>query len=674
MTERIEINPFDDLIVNEPRRPEVSVTGLNEKPLQELLAQFQRLTEGDAPRPQRNLSHALLVTSVQPGFGKSHLIGRLFRRLHERATLVYVRPFQNAALAFQSLLATVVKEMHFPDRMDADAWRSSEPSQLDTLACCVLAHLLADLIEANPEGDHGHVKLLRTDPVNAFGEGLEADPWGKWMHDHFRDSQVAFEHALARRNIELHSPEWLRVLFAYAFKYPNREIRQAALDWVAGQPLSVEQGDLLGLRPAELLPAESPAESLNETSRLRLIDLCRLACFYRPFVFCFDQTESYGHGESLARSFGMVVATLVNDAKNHLTLVTSNQAPWVKTISPHFEDADRERIAHPPLILDGLTRQQGEELIRLRLEGCGAERMLGPMLADGWLGSEFETDRDRRGARRFLQLCKERWEVLRQRPLPPAATLDQLYEERRLKLLADPKRLLFDADALQWLVKHCAAGLPGLKIYPNAVGYFTVGWQTEASRVLFGFEAGSNWKRWSAIARHAQERATKNPPLKAVCFRDANQPPIPGAGWKVAAEINAAKLECLHLIVLSREDLAELYAGYDLCFEALGGDIPHSGEDILAFLHTTFAPWWQRLTGPIEGGAAPPKPDPNAEQTLATRVREIVERGKFLSVEEVIAKLGTGVTQDTVLAVCRYHTAIRVHVHPNMTVLQWQNL
>src|SRR5258708_5676100 len=171
----IEINPFDDLIVNEPRRPEPAVSGLNEKPLQVLLAQFQRLAEGELPRPQRHLSHAQLVTSVQPGFGKSHLISRLFRNLHERATLIYIRPFQNPLLAFQSLMATVVKEMHFPDRMDADAWRPTEPTQLDALACGVLAHLLADLVAANPEADPKTVKLLRSDPVNAFGEGLEAD-------------------------------------------------------------------------------------------------------------------------------------------------------------------------------------------------------------------------------------------------------------------------------------------------------------------------------------------------------------------------------------------------------------------------------------------------------------------------------------------------------------------
>lgn len=665
----IEINPFDDLIVNEPRQREPAVTGLNEKPLQALLAQFQRLAEGAPPHPPRRLPHAQLITSIQPGFGKSHLIGRLFKSLHERATLIYVRPFQNPALAFQSLMATAVKEMNFPDRMDADAWRPSEPTQMDELACSVLAHLLADLID-----DQSQVEALRSDPVNAFGQGLETDVWGKWMHDHFRENRAAFEQALTRRHIELNSPEWLRVLFAYAFKYPDREIRQAALDWITGLPLSVEQGELLGLRPAELLAAESPAEALNEASRLRLIDLCRLASFYRPFVFCFDQTESYGHAPALARSFGMVVASLVNDAHNHLTLVTSNQAPWKDSIAAFFEDADRQRIAHPPLVLSGLTRAQGEELIRLRLEGCDAREMLGPMLADEWLGREFRTAQDHRATRRFLQMCKERWEELRHRPKAPPVKLEQMYEERRLKLLADPKRLLLDADALEWLVKQCANGLPNVTIYQGA-GYFTVGWQTSAIRVLFGFEAGSNWKRWTAIARHAQDRAAKNPPLKVVLFRDSTQMRIPDPEWKVAGEINAAKQECMHVIVLSREDLAALYAGYDLYSEALGGDIsPHSAQDVLTFLQRIFAPWWQRFTGPIDGQIEPPRPNRADEKALATRVRDIVAQHKFLAIDEVIARLGTPTTQEAVLQACRYHAAIRVHVHPKMTVLQWQSL
>jgi hypothetical protein len=301
--------------------------------------------------------------------------------------------------------------------------------------------------------------------------------------------------------------------------------------------------------------------------------------------------------------------------------------------------------------------------------------MFGEMLRDGWLDREFTTASDQRGTRRFLQAAKERWEQLRHRPLPAATTLAHLYEERRLQLLADPKRLLFDADALQWLVKQCAQGLPDLKIHSTGSGYFTVGWETPQARVLFGFESGSNWKRWDAIARHAGDRAGGSEHLKAVLFRAAEQSPIPGPHWKVAGAINAARLEYLHLIVLSRDELAELYAGYDLYFEALGGDIPpHAPEDVLNFLRETFAPWWRRFSGPIDGSTPPASADPEDEEQFAVKVREVVLKQKFLSMDEVIAQLGADVTADDVLKACRFHTAIRVHAHPNMTVLQWQNL
>jgi hypothetical protein len=174
----VEVNPFDDLIVKEPRRAEPVVSGLNEQPLDALKKRFERLAAGVLPRPGLPADQALLVTSAQPGFGKSHLIGRLFRELHGRATLVYVRPFQNSGLAFQSLLAAVVKEMHFPDRADWSAWRPEEPTQLDALAYGILGHALADVMLRQNDGVPEDITRLRRDPVAAFGEGVRGDPWG----------------------------------------------------------------------------------------------------------------------------------------------------------------------------------------------------------------------------------------------------------------------------------------------------------------------------------------------------------------------------------------------------------------------------------------------------------------------------------------------------------------
>jgi len=126
-------NPFSDVIVKDPRDSGGEVPGLNDAPLQAVLDRFAPLSEDALPRPLRAAEQALLVVSEQPGYGKSHLISRLFRALHGRASLIYVQPFQNAGTAFHSLMMAVVRELHFPDRAAQGAWDRDEPTQLDNV-------------------------------------------------------------------------------------------------------------------------------------------------------------------------------------------------------------------------------------------------------------------------------------------------------------------------------------------------------------------------------------------------------------------------------------------------------------------------------------------------------------------------------------------------------------
>src|SRR5438105_4042784 len=141
------VNPFGELIVQDPRSRPVSVPQLNERAMRLVLESFEPLASGRPPRPRRVSGQALLITSEQPGYGKSHLLGRLFHALQGRATLVYVQPFQSAATAFHSLLQATVRELHYPNRAGAGPGDPEEPTQLDLLGESLLAHLLADLVE-----------------------------------------------------------------------------------------------------------------------------------------------------------------------------------------------------------------------------------------------------------------------------------------------------------------------------------------------------------------------------------------------------------------------------------------------------------------------------------------------------------------------------------------------
>src|SRR5690606_36738734 len=95
--------------------------------------------------------------------------------------------------------------------------------------------------------------------------------------------------------------------------------------------------------------------------------------------------------------------------------------------------------------------------------------------------------------------------------------------------------------------------------------YSPVRWQMAEGTYLFGFETGSHWRRWHSIAQYAARRnGGEGPPVRTIFFRTADQPPVPGPRWVVAAEIEEAKRKDLHLITLTSEEAAALYAAKDL--------------------------------------------------------------------------------------------------------------
>ncbi len=630
-------DPFADWVFREPRQGAASVAGLNDHALANLLAQFRRLhppadTAARNSRPRRLAEPAALVVSPQPGYGKSHLIGRLFAALEGRATLIYVAPFQSPSLCWQSVLLRMVQELTFPDRQNTDAVLPpgiEPPTQLDAFAHGVLAHLLAGLIEhgrVEHSDPAGAAAWLRDDPLGAFVLSDPSHPWSEWLRSTFEHFHHEMEMELRRAGLTLNSPGWLRVLFRYAASLPGDEVRALSLAWLSGQALEPAEGQLLGLRTGELTPADLP-DQINELCWRRLLDFCQLAGFYRPFVLCFDQTEAYGHSPALARTFGTVIAQIHLLAAHQMTVVTANQVPWETTVAPTMETADKDRFV--PLPLEGLNRAQAAELVRLR---CAAHDVPADathaFLDGGWLTEKFPTERNRMGIRQFLQGCSARWRQPdgtwhRVQPVngsvpenghaalpppepPPTPTLNQILDRYTGQIARQPKRLGFNPDVFRWLVEEAAAGQDDCTISLNADsprGYLPVVWTVgeTGGKVFFGFEPGDNWKRWRGILRDARTCCvpSKEQPDtfvgKAVFFRTSEQPPVPGSRWAIAAEFNEARASFLDVIELDASATAELYAARNLYLDAVAGDLPYAADEAQAFLAVELEPFWRRI-------------------------------------------------------------------------------
>jgi hypothetical protein len=669
----LSINPFEKDVVHKPRECPSSVTTLNENILSGLTAAFAAV---NAERTSVG-NKAELILSSAPGYGKSHLVGRLFEALDKKATQIFLTPFQTVALCWQSILLHLINELDYPDSRDQTEWAGDEPRQLDALAEGVLQNLVANAIDRGlvtiVQGDLRSEQLRRASEVS-IGKG--SDPRSTWLRDHFINELLPLcQQQLSP--LRLISAGWLKVLFHYLTSSPGSDIRQGCLAWLRYETLDDSVVESLGIAPGEN-PRSEPVDVVNSACWLRIYDFCMLARYYRPFLFCFDQTEDYATNLELLQQFGRVVVRLVNEAPNHLTVVTANQMIWEKKIYPNIDVAHRARFSTSKE-LRGLNIQEAEELIGLRLAPFAPTEELVRQFRDRkWLEMLY-SGRTTFPVREFMQKCRDRWAGAK--PATAIAGLDQVFEEYLSEYRVNPRWRYFDPDVFRWLVRGPFAADPDIVSSENTkeTPFAELQWSVRGrAEILFGFVRELHYTQWKKVADAAAAWQAKHPGkiAKFIYFRSEELDPVPKPTWtKTGPAIRAALGS--GLLVLNREESSELNAARDLYLEAVSGNVSgYSGEDVLRFLEKRLAPWRERILQPqspsqvLEPENRPPPRAP--KQLILEKLRILVQQEKFLSLNDTLEKLGSGATEDLVLEACEKIPQIQKIAHPNMVVLIWQ--
>jgi hypothetical protein len=680
----MEINPFDNVIVSEPRRIEKPVQGLNDLPLAELVNQFQGLEKGEIPRNAK-VGSALFVISPEPGYGKSHLIGRLFKTLQGHATLVYLRPFTNPASCWKSILLKMVQEMEFPESAETEFCSEGDYTQLEALAHGILRNVVIHGVQEGTIKTRNKGVLLEYFQKVSVLELQKRKKWIAWVSEKVSSLASRFNRQLRSAGIKLNASagSWLGVLGSYAYSPKNYDTRQACLDWLRGGSIDEDQAEFLHISKADRPSAELALNDVNELCKERILDLCCLAGFYRPFVFCFDQTETYAVDPVNAQTFGLVIQTMVDDCVNQMTVITANQVPWLRTIQPHWQEAHIHRLRQPKIELESLTEKQAEELLKHRLEGWNlSEKKKAKMVENKWLKDLFAV-KSAWGVRQFLYECGKRWKTLTEGAVvevPKEKELGNLFQSYLKKVRAKPKRMVFDPDVLFWLVREVARDLAGTVVEEckSQKGYFVLRWKAPGLNIYFGFEPGSNWSRWGAINREAKRLCDGAHATKVLLFRTPELKAIPSPTWKSAPQLKEAKAEYLHILLLNKTEMAELYGSYDLYSDAAEENIPFGREDVLTFIRKQLAPFWARILegDPGKWGSQENAPAESSKEgpkkKLIDQVRDIVKREKFLSLQDLMARIPPPVTEDQLHKAHSCIPEIKVHVSPTMTVLQWR--
>ena len=567
-------NPFENNIVCEPRCIEKAVSGLNDSVLASLVQQFELLGPDF-----KKLNHAQFVVSPQPGSGKSHLIGRLFQRLNQRATLIYLRPFEDAATCWKSILLKMTQELGFADNVKSE---HQGPKQIEVFAHGVIKTLVHDAIQnklfktPNPKLTLHHLK--KTD-VKKFQTSLV---WQRWIRNNY--PKIAQQFQSIKLNASLQT--WLGVLSISAY-FPSEY--ETCLDWLRGSSLDVEDAKKIGIKPRDIPSPDMSSGACNELCKDRIADFCQLAAFFRPFVFCFDQTENYGKDINLVRTMGTVIQVLTDQIYNQMTVITANRDPWHKAIQPYLEGAHRDRLSNP-LELESLNQKQALQLMQQRLTDKHTVIDISPL---------FKNTTETTGVRKFLQYCSRQWQGNIKKPVQKADILQ--YYNRTIKRVREHSRsLVFDPNIFYWLLHEVAQGLAGLSIekYKSLKGYFSLVWKFNQQEIYFGFESGFNWNRWQAIAREAGRFHTAHG-AKAVFLRTPEMRKIPGSQWKSADKLAQAQKQYLHILSLNQDETIYIYAAYDLYMEVKEGSLPFQLKETLQFLCQFFHKFWEKVKRPL---------------------------------------------------------------------------
>lgn len=661
------IDPFAAEIVTDPRQIETAVAGCNQPAYERLLTEFEELAQ-QSPR-QRQVARSVLLVLSDAGFGKSHLIGRLFAKLDDDATEIYLRPFQDPSSCWIAILEKVVAELDYPDAPSERVCKPGELTQLDMLARHVLLALVTSLLR---EGKLAHpnkkaaLQLFEEHPNDA----LDMPGWRTWMNQEQDKIFAAVDSELRMQDLQLtpNRGAWLKVLLAYAYSAGKPDVRQLCLDWLTGRPLDVDEGERLQLRKADLPDAEAPYHQRNERAFERLRDLFALGAFYRPFLLCFDQTELYASSAQLARSLGVVLSRLRREASNQLVVVTSNQTLWDQKLLPQFEEADKHALHPVPIQLSGMTSEHARELVRKRFAQWEVKRDADEFLGQPWFKKLFKRKTEH-GVREVLREARKAWRAESAGAIAEPG-LDEIFESYRRKLLATPKALDYDPGVLEWAITQVLGPALQAKAEPiqGSKNYLTVQWSDGKRTELFGFESGTHWKRWEAVLREADRYhrdAAAGRDVRSSFLRLPEQRGLPARVTQKLSDGSAYA----RLIPLDLEQTADVFAAHDFWADVMQENHALDRGEVMKYLRGRLLPLAKNVwtDGPKPITVQPPIP-------IDLRIQAIVQAKRFITLELLLAELQkhvANVDQTVVLTTARDLPSMRIHTAPGNTVFQW---
>jgi S-DNA-T family DNA segregation ATPase FtsK/SpoIIIE len=328
-------NPFQESRLNlgSDYRPEWDVPELN-RSITERLAQHIREVKG---RVQPDPGQMISVLLSPPGFGKTHLFGRIGSKLGDEVLFVFVPAFEDVSQPLEHIRWHVVETLFRqtagnPSGLQRALARLCQPSFVQYVSQFPpsLAARYQALLPTLQEGSQAVLDLVQAvTPLEPFRR-LAASIAHRLPH-------IAFP-----------------IVNALALGWSP--LADLARCWLRGDSLPKNDLAALGLpenadppRPLDVLKAIAP-----------------LLQYQTPLVICCDQIEMVLKAPKGPEQVSAELVEILHQVPNQILLLSCLQTEWEKFLNSSFS-AFRQRVANPQRLAD-LTESQAVELVARRMQ------------------------------------------------------------------------------------------------------------------------------------------------------------------------------------------------------------------------------------------------------------------------------------------------------------------
>lgn len=320
-------NPFrGNIYTNAWRESQADVAAINAQAFDTLWQRFEevRATEGTA---------SLLIHGA-PGTGKTHLLGRLRRRL---AAAANDAPDGAVAAVF-----THIQLAANPDTV----WRQLRRRITDDLM-----HEVEGLTQLQRIVAHEFAHTLESEPAVVV---RNLDKLARMKPDLLRR---AIDHMCGRLDIHHETAIVIEHLV-------QRRMLRDARAWLRGDYVAPERRQALGVNP------DPDVDSEETEAREVVIGLCSISPRSLPLILCFDQIEAIERvpdDDVALFAYGRVLADLYSEGRN-LLLISCIQSSFMGRLGRAVGGADWDRLAERVSELPTLSTGDAEALVCARME------------------------------------------------------------------------------------------------------------------------------------------------------------------------------------------------------------------------------------------------------------------------------------------------------------------